>query len=55
MDLVWFLFGVAVGVALMYAICDLALATTDRDELYGLLGWHRPSRRVRRRTAATGL
>ncbi len=51
MDLVWFLFGAAFGLAMMYAICDLALAAPDREELHGLLGWCRPSRSVPRRTA----
>ncbi len=51
MDLVWFLFGVAFGLASMYAICDLALAAPDREELHSVLGWRRPLRPVRRTTA----
>lgn len=51
MDLVWFLFGVVFGLAMMYAICDLALAGPDREELHRLLGWRRPSRSGPRRTA----
>ena len=43
--------GVAVGLAMMYAICDLALATPDREELNGLIGCRRPSRPVSRRIA----
>ena len=36
-----FLFGVAVGLAMMYVICDLGLAVQDREELHRLLRWRR--------------
>ena len=52
MELLAFLFGVAVGLTMMYAVCDLALAAPDREELNGLIGWRwRSRRRVPRRTA----
>ena len=46
MDFLWFLFGVVFGLAMMYAICDVALAAPDRKELHRLLGWRWPSRSV---------
>ena len=48
MEFLWFLFGVGFGLAMMYAICDVALAAPDREELYRLLGWRRASRSVPR-------
>ncbi len=38
-----FSFGVTLGLATMYAICDLVLAEPEREELSQLL--HRPARR----------
>ncbi|MCY4078202.1 MAG: hypothetical protein OXH04_22540 [Acidobacteria bacterium] len=54
MDFLWFLFGVVFGLAMMYAICDVALAAPDREELHRLLGWRWPSRSVPRGTAGGG-
>ncbi len=39
MEFLAFLFGVAVGLAIMYALCDLCLANAEREELHQLLRW----------------
>ena len=44
-----FLFGVAVGLAMMYVLCDLGLAAQDRVELHRLLRWRSPRCRGRNR------
>ena len=48
MALMWvFGFGVALGLATMYALCDLGLANkAEREELSQMLGWS--ARRARR-------